>query len=238
VSQEPLRLLVLDGEPGWGAALLDAMASQGLAPRQCSDPQQAEACLQQPDCADLIVVDLAVAAPQSQRFSSWVQAHAQNRPVLAVGPLLDEARRVQLLESWADDVLSQPLSLPEFVARCRALWRRQQVRLAQWRDRSPTTRLCHGEIEMLVEEHVVWRAGEPVELTPREFRLLDYLLRHPGQVLDRDTLLERVWGEMSSLELDPKTVDVHVRWLRIKLERDAASPQLITTVRGRGYRLG
>jgi len=238
VSQEPLRLLVLDGEPGWGDALLASLASHGLAPHHCSDPQQAEACLQQPDCADLIVVDLAAGAPQSQGFSHWLQAHAQALPVLAVGARLDEHRRVQLLESWADDVLSLPLSLPEFVARCRALWRRQQVRLAQWRDRSPTTRLCHGAIEMLVEEHVVWRAGEPVELTPREFRLLEYLLRHPGQVLDRDTLLERVWGEMSSLELDPKTVDVHVRWLRIKLERDAASPQLITTVRGRGYRLG
>jgi two-component system phosphate regulon response regulator PhoB len=238
MSQEPLRLLVLDGEPGWGAALLDGLASHGLAPVHCRDTQQAEACLQHPDGADLIVVDLAIGAPQSQRFSRWLQQQAQHQPVLAVGALLDETRRVQLLESWADDVLSLPLSLPEFVARCRALWRRQQLRLAQWRERTPTTRLHHGEIEMLVEEHAVWRAGEPVSLTPREFRLLEFLLRHPAQVLDRDTLLERVWGEMSSLELDPKTVDVHIRWLRIKLERDAASPQLITTVRGRGYRLG
>ena len=238
MNQEPIRLLVLDGEPGWGTALLDGLASHGLAPVHCSDPQQAEACLQQPDGPDLIVVDLAIGAPQSQRFSHWLQQQAQHQPVLAVGSLLDESRRVQLLESWADDVLSLPLCLPEFVARCRALWRRQQLRLAQWRERTPTTRLRYGEIEMLVEEHAVWRAGEPVSLTPREFRLLEYLLRHPGQVLDRDRLLERVWGEMCSLELDPKTVDVHIRWLRIKLERDAASPQLITTVRGRGYRLG
>ena len=238
MNQEPIRLLVLDGEPGWGTALLDGLASHGLAPVHCSDPQQAEACLQQPDGPDLIVVDLAIGAPQSQRFSHWLQQQAQHQPVLAVGSLLDESRRVQLLESWADDVLSLPLCLPEFVARCRALWRRQQLRLAQWRERTPTTRLRYGEIEMLVEEHAVWRAGEPVSLTPREFRLLEYLLRHPGQVLDRDRLLERVWGEMCSLELDPKTVDVHIRWLRIKLERDAASPQLITTVRGRGYQLG
>lgn len=236
MSQEPLRLLVLDGEPGWGAALLDGLTSQGLAPVHCSDPHEAEACLQQPGGADLIVVDLAIGAPQSQQFSRWLQQQPQ--PVLAVGALLDESRRVQLLESWADDVLAQPLCLPEFVARCRALWRRQQLRLAQWHQHNPTTHLCHGEIEMLVEEHAVWRAGEPVNLTPREFRLLEYLLRHPGQVLERDTLLERVWGEMSSMELDPKTVDVHVRWLRIKLERDPAVPQLITTVRGRGYRLG
>ena len=238
MSQEPLRLLVLDGEPGWGTALLDGLASHGLAARHCSDPQQVEACLQQTDGTDLIVVDLAIGAQQSQWFSRWLHEHGQPRPVLAVGTLLDESRRVQLLESWADDVLGLPLSLPEFVARCRALWRRHQLRLAQWRERTPTTRLRHGEIEMLVEEHAVWRAGEPVNLTPREFRLLEYLLRHPGQVFERDTLLERVWGEMSSMELDPKTVDVHIRWLRIKLERDAASPQLITTVRGRGYRLG
>lgn len=238
MNQEPLRLLVLDGEPGWDAALLEGLACHGLAPVHCSNTQQAQACLQQPGSADLIVVDLAIGAPQSQRFSHWLQQQTRHQPVLAVGSLLDEARRVQLLESWADDVLPLPLSLPEFVARCRALWRRQQLRLEQWRARNPTTRLSHGEIAMLVEEHAVWRAGEPVSLTPREFRLLEFLLRHPGQVLDRDTLLERVWGEMSSLELDPKTVDVHMRWLRIKLERDAASPQLITTVRGRGYRLG
>jgi two-component system phosphate regulon response regulator PhoB len=238
MSHEPLRLLVLDGEPGWGTALLDGLSSHGLSPLHCSDPQQAEACLQQPDSPDLIVIDLAIGVPQSQRFSRWLRERSQPQPVLAVGALLDEGRRVQLLESWADDVLNLPLSLPEFVARCRALWRRHQLRLAQWRESTHTTRLRHGEIEMLVEEHAVWRAGEPVSLTPREFRLLEYLLRHPGQVLDRDTLLERVWGEMSSLELDPKTVDVHIRWLRIKLERDAASPQLITTERGRGYRLG
>lgn len=238
MSQEPLRLLVLDGEPGWGAALMGSLAAQGLAPTHCSDPQEAESCLQDPDAADLVVVDLGIGIPASQRFSHWLQQHPSRVPVLAVGALLDEPKRVQLLESWADDVVSLPLSLPEFAARCRALWRRQQLRLAQWRDRSPRTRLQFGTVEMLVEEHAVWCDGASVELTPREFRLLEHLLRHQGQVFDRDTLLEQVWGEMSSLELDPKTVDVHIHWLRTKLECGGAASPLITTVRGRGYRLG
>jgi len=88
------------------------------------------------------------------------------------------------------------------------------------------------------EEHRVCRDGVPVALTPREFRLLEHLLRHPGQVFDRVSLLEQVWGEFSALELDPKTVDVHIRWLRAKLEPEPAAPRLIVTVRGRGYQLG
>jgi len=241
MSQEPLRLLLLDGHPGWTASLRSLVENQGLQLIACSHPEEAQQRLmpaEDSDPVDVVVVDLGIGTLARQRFARWVEAHRLSLPILAVGPQLDEPSRVQLLESWADDVLPQPLSMPEFAARCRALWRRQQLRLAQEQARNPLTRLCHAELTMLVMEHEVRLAGRPVDLTPREFRLLEFFLRHPGQILDRDTLLEQVWGECSSFELDPKTVDVHIRWLRIKLEADPASPTLITTVRGRGYRLG
>jgi len=241
MRREPLRLLLLDGHPGWTPALRSLVQSQGLQLIGCRHPEEAHQRLTPADDSDgidVVVVDLGIGTLARQRFARWVGSHRLSQPILAVGARLDESSRVQLLESWADDVLPQPLSIPEFVARCRALWRRQQLRLAQEQARNPRTRLCHGELMLLVEEHEVHLSDRPVELTPREFRLLVYFLRHPGQILDRDTLLEQVWGECSSFELDPKTVDVHIRWLRTKLEPDPSAPTLITTVRGRGYRLG
>ena len=75
-------------------------------------------------------------------------------------------------------------------------------------------------------------------LSPREFRLLRFFLEHPSRIWSREQLLARVWGESEAIELDPKTVDVHIRWLRLKLEADPAQPALLTTVRGQGYRCG
>jgi len=238
MSTEPLRLLLLDGEPGWAPAVLAGLGSSGLVLERFTRVDDVKERLGGPESPDLVVVDLAIGERESHRFGSWLDQRPGGWPVLAISPAADEALRVELLESWADDVIAMPLAQREFVARCHALRRRRQLLLEQQKARTPHTHLRHGAITMHVEEHQVWRDGEPVQLTPREFRLLAYLLRHQGQIHDRDTLLERVWGEFSSLELDPKTVDVHIRWLRLKLEDDPAAPRLITTVRGRGYRLG
>lgn len=241
MSQEQLRLLLVEQHAGWAQTLAPALKAKGLETTLCRHVEEACSVLQH-NQADLIVVDLSNGAGATVGAGAdllhWLQAHPPAPPILAVGPRLAEPLRVRLLESWADDVLPLPLAVPEFVARCRALWRRSQLRLQQWQASQPLTRLSHGPIDMIVEEHRVWFAGHAVELTPREFRLLEHLLRHPGKVFDRDTLLEQVWGEFCSLELDPKTVDVHIRWLRLKLEVDPGAPELIKTVRGRGYVLG
>lgn len=238
MNQKPLRLLVPDGDLGWGEALQTVLGSHGLTLHPCSRDGEAQDALLDEPSVDLIVVDLDMASSRCQRLVQWLQLQHRHPPVLAVGAGLPESRRVKLLESWADDVLPLPLAVPEFVARCRALWRRHQLRLAQVRQHQPQTLLRHGPLELWVEEHRVSNDGVPVTLTPLEFRLLEHLLRHPGQVHDRSTLLEQVWGPCCSLERDPKTVDVHIRWLRTKLERDPATPRLILTARGQGYRLG
>ena len=235
--QEPLRLLLLDRHPGWVEPLLPAFQAAGLEARLCHRVDEARAVLEQGQ-ADLIVVGLNGGSASGASLANWLHGHPPAPPLLAVGSPMEERLRVQLLESWADDVLPLPLALPEFAARCRALWRRARLRQQLMEPHESLTQLSWGPVSMCVEEHRVTCGGEPVELTPREFRLLEHLLRHPGQVFDRDTLLEHVWGEFCSLELDPKTVDVHIRWLRLKLETDPSAPMLITTVRGRGYRLG
>ena len=237
MTREPLRLLLLDRYPGWVEPLLPAFQAAGLEARLCHRVDEVCSVVEHGQ-ADLIVVGLSGGSASGERLAGWLQRHSPAPPLLAVGPRMEEAMRVQLLESWADDVLPLPLALPEFVARCRALWRRARLRQQLDDTIEPLTQLSWGPLSMCVEEHRVVCGDEPVELSPREFRLLEHLLRHPGQVFDRDTLLEHVWGEFCSLELDPKTVDVHIRWLRLKLEADPAAPALITTVRGRGYRLG
>ena len=143
-----------------------------------------------------------------------------------------EDDRVRGLEDGADDVLTSPFGLAECLARCRALVRRHQL----GSESSPALR-C-GRVSMLVAEHRVCRDGAEVSLSPREFRLLHFFLKHPRRIWSRDELLARVWGESEAVELDPKTVDVHIRWLRLKLEENPAQPSLITTVRGQGYRCG
>ena len=244
LQQPPYRLLLLDGQPSRSAALQQALAAAGCMVILC---RSAEEALQQPAAEagfDLVVISaelsetaLGELAPLRQPPRSGIAPV----PLLVLGPDPNGHRdggqrgmevRVRALEAGADDVLLHPFSLPECVARCRALARRHRSALPA------TTVLRCGPIEMVVEEHRVLRDGAPVNLSPREFRLLRFLLEHQGRPWHREELLSRVWGEWEALDLDPKTVDVHVHWLRLKLEEQPSQPLLLTTVRGRGYRLG
>jgi DNA-binding response OmpR family regulator len=144
-----------------------------------------------------------------------------------------ELDRVMGLEIGADDYVVKPFSFRELIARLRAALRRRQL------DRGEASvvedRLVVGEIDLDRAARLVWRAGRPVSLTHREFDLLALLMQHPGRALPRQELLDRVWGE--GWIGDPRTLDVHVRWLREKLEDDPSVPRHILTVRGYGYRL-
>ncbi|MEO1004072.1 MAG: response regulator transcription factor [Cyanobacteria bacterium J06638_7] len=177
---------------------------------------------------DLLVVCAELEPQQLQRLRAAGAGGARPVPLL----VLSSGEPVRALEAGADDALQRPFGQAELLARCRALVRRRQL-LTPLR-----TVLRCGPIEMVVEEHEVRRHGEPVKLSPREFRLLRFLLEHPRRTWPREELLVRVWGELEGPVLDPKTVDVHIHWLRLKLEDDPGHPRLISTARGRGYRLG
>jgi DNA-binding response OmpR family regulator len=134
------------------------------------------------------------------------------------------------LEVGADDYMTKPFSMHELLARVKALLRRSEM---GGTPRDIPTRLESGDVVVDVGAHRATRGNELMHLKPREFDLLAYFLRHPGQVLTRERLLRNVWGyEYAG---DTRTVDVHVRWLRGKVEQDAASPTRIQTVRGVGY---
>jgi DNA-binding response OmpR family regulator len=148
----------------------------------------------------------------------------------------EEIDRVVGLEMGADDYLTKPFSMREFLARVKALLRR--VRLDREDAAAITspekTTYSFEDLEVDVSRREVKLRGEPLNLKPKEFDLLLYLAQHPGQVLSREMLLERVWGW--SFSGGSRTVDVHIRWLREKIEQNPEKPVRFLTVRGSGYR--
>jgi len=150
-------------------------------------------------------------------------------PVIMVTARSDTHDVVAGLEAGADDYVTKPFVAKELAARIRALLRRSR------HEGEETAVLSFGDVEIEPEAGVVRRAGEEVHCTRTEFRLLCELANHPGKVLTREQLLERVWGY--DYFGDGRLVDVHVRRLRTKVEPDPASPRFILTVRGMGYKL-
>jgi DNA-binding response OmpR family regulator len=181
----------------------------------------------------LILLDVRL--PDISGFDVCRQLRQEGRrqPVLMLTARDEEVDKVLGLELGADDYVVKPFTLRELVARIRALLRRAFGDLA---GAVGAGRLSFGEIEIDLERFRVTRAGRTVELTPTEFRLLRHLAASPGRPFTRDQLIEAVWGYESVVEND-RTVDVHVRHLREKLEANPAEPSLIVTVRGLGYRL-
>lgn len=231
MSQPSMRLLLLHADSTAAHWLRLALAEAGCEVSLCRDVNDAATHLAASRGWDLLMLDGRLGA-QAAGLCAQVRSTHDPIPVLMLCPGTKEADRVWGLEVGADDVLPAPFGLAECLARCRALVRRHQL------GQEASTELRCGDVVMWVEEHRVCRDGQDVTLSPREFRLLQFFLEHPRRIWSRAALLARVWGELEAVELDPKTVDVHIRWLRLKLEADPAQPALITTVRGQGYRCG
>ena len=147
-------------------------------------------------------------------------------PVVLLTARSGEVDRIVGLDTGADDYILKPFSLGELLARLRAVLRRGR--------REPETKLQAGDLTLDLVGHRAFRKEQLLTLSPKEFDLLAELIRHKGAVLTRDLLLQRVWG--FDFSGDTRTVDVHIRWLREKIENDPATPLRIETVRGLGYR--
>jgi two-component system, OmpR family, phosphate regulon response regulator PhoB len=182
---------------------------------------------------DLIILDLMLPYINGLDICRLMRQQGNLTPILILSARGTQMDVVVGLEIGADDYLAKPFSLRELVARCRALLRRSS-RISTTNLEQPL--LQFQDIILYLEEYKVTVRGKETSLSPKEFMLLELFLQNPRRVFSRDQLLERVWGSDSIS--DPKTVDVHIRWLREKLEVDPSSPQYIITVRGFGYRLG
>jgi DNA-binding response OmpR family regulator len=154
-------------------------------------------------------------------------------PILMLTAKDEEIDKVVGLELGADDYLTKPFSVRELLARVGAMLRR--VEMLQPARTEPDSRLLEADdLRVSLDEHRVEREGQPIQLKPKEFDLLVFLMQRRGLVFTRDQLLSQVWGY--DFAGDSRTVDVHVRWLREKIETDSSQPLLIETVRGVGYR--
>ncbi len=180
---------------------------------------------------DLVILDLMLPQINGLDICRLVRYQGNIIPILILSAKASETDRVLGLEVGADDYLTKPFSMRELIARCRALIRRQNF--------STTVTTPYRKYRDLVlystECRVILR-GKEVSLAPKEYRILELFMSYPKRVWSRDQLIENIWG--ADFLGDMKTVDVHIRWLREKLEIDPSQPEYIVTVRGFGYRFG
>lgn len=188
------------------------------------------------ECPDLVILDImlprmdGIDVCRSLRQSQ--SATVRQVPVLLLTARTEEADRVVGLDVGADDYVTKPFSMRELSARVKAVLRRSAHRPDS---DTPPRPLAIGSIQVNLEQRRVTRDGQAVALKPREFDLLACLMQYPGRVFTRESLLDRAWG--TDFVGDMRTVDVHIRWLREKLEIDPGEPELIETIRGVGYRI-
>lgn len=180
----------------------------------------------------LILLDIRLPDMTGFDVCRQLRSAGHRQPILMLTARDEEIDKVLGLELGADDYVVKPYSLRELLSRVRALLRRAYGELAAT---IPTTLLRFGPVEIDLQRLLVFRTGRPVELTPLEFRLLRHLVTHPDRPFSRSQLIEAVWGYDSDVERE-RTVDVHMRHLRQKLEEDAANPRWLVTARGAGYK--
>lgn len=186
------------------------------------------------EAPDLVILDVMLPRMSGLDVCRVLRAE-QPVPILMLTARDQEADKVQGLDLGADDYITKPFSMRELRARVTSALRRDRLsRDSGVTDQAEDDRVEGGGITLDVTSHEVTVRGEPVSLRPREFSLLEFLMRHPGQALTREMILESVWGY--SYVGETRTVDVHMRWLREKLEVDAANPEHLQTVRSVGYK--
>ncbi len=179
----------------------------------------------------LMLLDIRLPDMSGFDVCRTLRDEGQGLPILMVTARDEEVDKVLGLELGADDYIVKPFSLREVLSRVRAALRRAYGELAS---AAGAERVGFGDVVVDLQRMRVERAGQTVLLTPTEYRLLRHLVTHPDQVFNRDSLLEIVWGYDSNVD-SQRTVDVHVRHLREKLEKDPAMPRWLVTVRGTGY---
>lgn len=178
---------------------------------------------------DLVILDLMLPKLDGVEVCRQLRRHSQV-PIIMLTAKGSETDKVAGLEVGADDYITKPFSMREFRSRVKAALRRSRM-AGEAQDEAPIER---GELVIDPDRRLVTVRGKEVAVTYVEFEILAALARSPGRVLNRATLLEHVWGD--SEYRDPRTVDVHIRHLRAKLERTPKEPELLLTVRGVGYR--
>ena len=228
MSPETPRILLVDDEQSLQKLLGYPLRKEGYEVIAASNGMEALERFRDGEI-DLVVLDVVL--PRIDGFEVCRQLRARSAvPIIMLTAKTDEFDKVLGLELGADDYITKPFSMREFRSRVKAVLRRAELSRNGDVVEEP---LVHDELTIDFAKRSVELRGEPIRLTYVEFEILSALARSPGRVFSRSMLLERLWGDSSYR--DPRTIDVHIRHLREKLERDPAAPELIFTVRGVGY---
>ncbi len=179
---------------------------------------------------DLIVLDIMLPGLDGLEVCRIVRREMAT-PILILTARDQELDKVGGLELGADDYMTKPFSIRELIARVGALIRRREMDVGP---REAETNIRVGDLELNLEARTAHAAGKSLDLRPKEYDLLAFMASHPGRAYTRNELLDEVWG--TEYFGDPRTVDVHIRWIREKIEREPGSPRRIITIRGTGYR--
>jgi two-component system phosphate regulon response regulator PhoB len=229
------RILIVEDEELIREMLVVALEGEGYDVITASDGRAAIEYLKnceddsEEPSLDLVLLDLMLPQINGLDLCRFLRHRGNSVPILMLSAKGTETDRVLGLEVGADDYLTKPFSMRELVARCRALLRRQRLSALP-----QTSVLKHKDITLNAQECRVTVRGEDANLSPKEFRLLELFMSYTRRVWSREQLLDQIWGP--DFVGDSKTVDVHIRWLREKLEADPSHPEYIVTVRGFGYR--
>ncbi len=229
MGEPQATVLVVEDEESFVQALVVGLKREGFLVKVARDGAEALSTF---DAVrpDLVLLDVML--PKVNGIDVCRELRARSRvPIIMVTAKSEEIDTVVGLEVGADDYVTKPYRLRELVARMRAVLRRAP---AAAEDEGPGDALVVGEVRLDPERHEVSVRGEAINLPLKEFELLELLLVNAGRVLTRDTLIDRVWGP--HYVGDTKTLDVHVKRLRAKVEENSALPQRIVTIRGLGYK--
>lgn len=216
-----MRILAIEDEPAILRMLERGLAASGHQVETASNGEDG-ALLADDDSVDLVLLDISLPGLNGHEVLTRIRTRRPALPVLMLTARDDLDNKVRALDAGADDYLTKPFAFEELLARIRALTRRT--------DQASASLVEVGDVRLDLLARRAWRAGRTIELSNREFTLLEYFLRHPDQVLSRTQILFAVW----EYDADPSSnvVDVYVRYLRRKL----GDPSPITTMRGAGYR--
>ena len=228
---EPPTILLVDDEDAVQKLLTYPLEREGFRVVSARDGQEALDLFAEEN-PDLVVLDIMLPRLDGLEVCKRLRARS-TVPIIMLTARDDELDKVVGLELGADDYITKPFSIREFRSRVRALLRRAKLPPYQGEDGDEL--ISADGLKIDVARRAVELEGRPVQLTYVEFELLRTMASHPGRVFSRKLLLEELWGGSDYRE--PRTIDVHVRHLREKIERDPSEPELILTVRGAGYRL-
>lgn len=230
-----VRILIVEDETAIVEAVAYNLRLQGHTPITAGDADTALRLLREKQ-PELVILDIMLPSGSGFDICRLIRQSGNNVPILMLTARVAEADRVYGLEIGADDYLIKPFGMRELMARVMALLRRGTTPPGTSPENTSAHTITAPGIGLVIdiERREIRKNGTSLTLSRKEFDLISLMATHPGRVFDRQTLLDRVWGE--DAYVDDRTVDVHIRWLREKIEPIPSKPQFLLTVRGIGYK--